>query len=102
MKKLLLIFLLGIIIHSGCKKEEEIPLCEQNNFGTFILENNRDYTYDLYVDGDYVSEVLPKETFRIDLPVGHRYIKLEMGLDYYYYRTVYVGQCDEVTLTHDY
>ena len=102
MKKALFIVIISLITLSACKKEEETPLCEQYEYGTIVLDNKREYTYDLYIDSEYVREIGPNEVVRINKSVGHHYVKLEMGLSYYYYKTVYVGMCDDVLLVHEY
>ena len=100
MKKLLLISPIGIIFISGCKKEDEKPLCEEHNYGTLKINNKRDWTYKLYIDNEYRRNIEPMELYETNLPAGHHYIKLTTGLDYYYYKTVNIRQCNEVTITH--
>ena len=102
MKKLFIILSVIGISFSSCKKEEEPPHCERNNYGTIEVHNLRDYTYDFVVDTTYICKIGPNETKSVIKHPGHHSVKLHTNLGYYYIRTVHVSQCEVVELTLDY
>lgn len=107
MKKLLIaVPIISSMLFASCEKEsDDRPACEKNNTGTLEFINSTEDSYELYLNNEYITLLLPNNKYSIDRTAGFYQVKFIQSDGYLVIPTENEGtgtliQCEELTFVN--
>lgn len=99
MKNLLIAGIAGILLFAaGCKRD--LLDCEEHHWGTLRLLNSSSQDVRVYVDGNFVADVLTNATVEVNnIPTGNRAVHAEqISLQRVWDSDVFILECERLNL----
>ncbi len=84
--------------YSGTVCETE-SLCNLNNIGTLTVVNTTNYSYDLYIDDEYIGYVYYNDDRTVAVDAGTRFVQVKKSSNssIHYEDSIVIADCDTVT-----